>query len=137
MTGSSAHSQFLVFPTFAFLLFRNQTSRPGFPFQHPFLPFPALRGMTASPSIASLLPLGLSPNTSFVNPFALSALMKPKDPETALDLSPSSEDGEDEVDVLSVDAPPSNIKDWSVAEVVEFVNNIDSCQEYSEVSLLI
>ena len=96
-------------------------------------------------SVASLLPLGLSPNTSFVNPFALSALsnaaaagMKPKDPETALDLSPSSEDGEDEVDVLSVDVAPSpplsNIEDWSVAEVAEFVNSVDTCQEYSEVN---
>lgn len=127
----------------------------------PFLPFPALRGMAGhlaasgvqpqqSPqSIASLLPFGLSPNSSFINPFALSALCgqnlkqtskadsaapePKKDTEGALDLTSNSDnDDDDEVDILSVDTP-SNIEEWSVSEVADFVNTIDTCQEYSEV----
>jgi len=132
----------------------------------PFLPFPALRGMAghlaasrvqppqqspvvAPQSIASLLPFGLSPNSSFINPFALSALCgqnlqqqtskadsapePKKDTEGALDLTSNSDnDDDDEVDILSVDTP-SNIEEWSVSEVADFVNTIDTCQEYSEV----
>jgi len=109
----------------------------------PTLPFPALHGA------ASLLPFGLPPTSSLVNPFALSALCGarqspnflkvPKmtaDAETALDLSPSSDIEEDDVDILSVDVPStqsSNIEDWTVTDVSEFVNTVDSCQEYSQV----
>ena len=47
------------------------------------------------------------------------------------------EDEDDEnVDVLSIDPPasPSDIEQWSVDTVVEFVSNVESCQDYQDVS---
>ena len=47
------------------------------------------------------------------------------------------EDEDDEnVDVLSIDPPasPSDIEQWSVDSVVEFVSNVESCQDYQDVS---
>ena len=49
-----------------------------------------------------------------------------------------NEDEDDEnVDILSIDPPasPSDIEQWSVNTVVEFVSNVESCQDYQEVSL--
>ena len=104
-----------------------------------YLPFPALRGATnpiPSP-FASLLPFGLSPNSTFVNPFAL-GLVNSKLPSESnpLDLSPNYK-SDDEVDVLSIDPPssPQNVEDWSVNDVADFVATIDSCAEYSEVRI--
>ena len=48
-----------------------------------------------------------------------------------------NEDEDDEnVDVLSIDPPasPSDIEQWSVDTVVEFVSNVESCQDYQDVS---
>ena len=48
-----------------------------------------------------------------------------------------NEDEDDEnVDVLSIDPPasPSDIEQWSVDSVVEFVSNVESCQDYQDVS---
>ena len=48
-----------------------------------------------------------------------------------------NEDEDDEnVDVLSIDPPasPSDIEQWSVGTVVEFVSNVESCQDYQDVS---
>ena len=41
---------------------------------------------------------------------------------------------EDDVDVLSIDPPsPSNVEQWSVDKVAEFVSNVESCREYAQV----
>ena len=50
-----------------------------------------------------------------------------------------NEDEDDEnVDVLSIDPPasPSDIEQWSVDSVVDFVSNVESCQDYTDVSNL-
>ena len=51
------------------------------------------------------------------------------------DINDEEEDDEN-VDVLSIDPPssPSDIEQWSVDAVCEFVSNVDSCQEYQDVS---
>jgi hypothetical protein len=49
-----------------------------------------------------------------------------------------NEDEDDEnVDVLSIDPPasPSDIEQWSVDTVVEFISNVESCQDYQDVSI--
>lgn len=49
----------------------------------------------------------------------------------ALDLSCNAED---EVDILSIDPPsPSNVEQWSVEKVAEFVSNVETCREYAQV----
>ena len=51
-----------------------------------------------------------------------------------------NDDEDDEnVDILSIDPPasPSDVERWSVNAVVEFVSNVESCQDYQEVSFLI
>ena len=56
---------------------------------------------------------------------------------SSLNTSRSDEEEDDEnVDVLSIDPPssPSDIEQWSVDAVCEFVSNVDSCQEYQDVS---
>merc|ERR1711981_948141 len=57
---------------------------------------------------------------------------------SSLDTSRSdiNEDEDDEnVDVISIDPPasPSNVEQWSVDTVVEFVSNVESCQDYPDV----
>lgn len=54
-----------------------------------------------------------------------------------LDLSSSSGSTvEDDVDVLSIDPPsPSNVEQWSVDKVAEFVSNVESCRDYAQVFL--
>ena len=51
------------------------------------------------------------------------------------DINDEEEDDEN-VDVLSIDPPssPSDIEQWSVDAVCEFVSNVESCQEYQDVS---
>ena len=51
-----------------------------------------------------------------------------------------NEDEDDEnVDVLSIDPPasPSDIEQWSVDTVVEFISNVESCQDYQDVSIFL
>jgi hypothetical protein len=50
-----------------------------------------------------------------------------------LDLSYSTT--EEDVDVLSIDSPPSpsNVEQWSVEKVVEFISNVESCRDYAQV----
>ena len=50
-----------------------------------------------------------------------------------LDLSYST--SEEDVDVLSIDSPPSpsNVEQWSVEKVVEFISNVESCRDYAQV----
>lgn len=53
--------------------------------------------------------------------------------ESPLDLTKNS-CNEDEVDVLSIDPPsPSNVEQWSVDKVVDFVSNVESCRDYAQV----
>ncbi len=56
-----------------------------------------------------------------------------------LDLSPGSKivnDEDDNVDILSIDPPsPSNVEQWSVDRVVDFVSNVESCSEFAEVNI--
>ena len=56
--------------------------------------------------------------------------------EDPLDLSSSA--SEDDVDVLSIDPPPSpsNVEQWSVDRVVDFVSSVESCRDYAQVILL-
>ena len=48
----------------------------------------------------------------------------------------NEDDDEENVDVLSIDPPasPSDVEQWSVNRVVDFVSNVESCQDYQEVS---
>ena len=57
------------------------------------------------------------------------------DRDDPLDLSSSAGSAiEDDVDVLSIDPPsPSNIEQWGVEKVAEFVSNVESCREYAQV----
>ena len=49
-----------------------------------------------------------------------------------LDLSKDT--SEDDVDILSIDPPsPSNVEQWSIEKVVEFVSNVETCREYAQV----
>ena len=53
--------------------------------------------------------------------------------DLALDLS-STSTTEDDVDILSIDPPsPSNVEQWSIDKVVEFVSNVEACREYAQV----
>ncbi len=58
-----------------------------------------------------------------------------KTDQDPLDLS-STGASEDDVDVLSIDPPsPSNVEQWTVEQVVDFVSNLDTCREYAQVIL--
>jgi hypothetical protein len=57
--------------------------------------------------------------------------------EYPLDLSPTSCGpmfDNDDVDILSIDPPsPSDVEQWSVDRVVDFVTHVESCRDYAQV----
>ena len=104
----------------------------------PFMPFahltPALETLAGSRALSALAQAQkrLREQTE-EDEIQRSAAKKCRIIEDPLDLSSST--SEDDVDVLSIDPPPSpsNVEQWSVDKVVDFVSNVESCRDYAQV----
>jgi len=118
--------------------FGHQTPTPSFLPTPPFMPFahltPALETLAGSRALTALAHAQkrLREQTE-EDEIQKSAAKKCRVIEDPLDLSSSA--SEDDVDVLSIDPPPSpsNVEQWSVDKVVEFVSNVESCRDYAQV----
>ena len=122
--------------------FGHQTPTPSFLPTPPFMPFahlpPALETLAGSRALTALAHAQkrLREQTE-EDEIQKSAAKKCRVIEDPLDLSSSA--SEDDVDVLSIDPPPSpsNVEQWSVDKVVEFVSNVESCRDYAQVNIIL
>jgi len=118
--------------------FTHQAPTPSFLPTPPFMPFahltPALETLAGSRALTALAHAQkrLREQTE-EDEIQKSAAKKCRVIEDPLDLSYSA--SEDDVDVLSIDPPasPSNVEQWSVDKVVEFVSSVESCRDYAQV----
>jgi len=112
---------------------------PGFLPTPPFMPFahltPALETLAGSRALTALAHAQKrlreqSEDEEIQRNAAKKCRIIENDP---LDLSYST--SEEDVDVLSIDSPPSpsNVEQWSVEKVVEFISNVESCRDYAQV----
>ncbi len=114
------------------------------PFQLPTQPhpmaslFPPMEDLTSSQALSALASKKRSAVAYVDNLMSHAKRQRYEDP---LDLSMSHlEESDDVIDVLSVDPPMTSRNDvdrWSVDQVALFVANVDTCQEYAEVRILL
>jgi len=118
--------------------FGHPAPTPAFLPTSPFMPFahltPALEALAGSRALTALAHAQkrLREQTE-EDEIQRSAAKKCRIIENPLDLSYST--SEDDVDVLSIDPPPSpsNVEQWSVDQVVDFVSSVESCRDYAQV----
>ena len=109
----------------------------------PFLPFPGLNpaietlaGSRALSALAEKLAAQKRPRSETTEDLksAVPSKRSKIDSNDPLDLSSTASTTEDDVDILSIDPPsPSNVEQWSIDKVVEFVSNVEACREYAQV----
>lgn len=104
----------------------------------PFLPFPglnpALETLAGSRALSALAEkLSQKRPREAENHNEIKSAKRSKiAADDPLDLSKDA--SEDDVDILSIDPPsPSNVEQWSIEKVVEFVSNVEACREYAQV----
>jgi hypothetical protein len=112
----------------------NQPNLPTQP--HPMASlFPPMNSLSSSQALTAL---ASKKRAAYEEHFSEAKRQRFEDP---LDLSSNNADSDDIVDVLSVDPPNhfsrSDPERWNVDQVALFVANIESCQEYAEVSLVL
>ena len=98
--------------------------------------FPPMDALTSSQALSALASKKRTANDYDDN---LMFDVKRQRYEDPLDLSLSREDDDDVIDVLSLDTPMTSRTDadsWNVDQVVIFVANVETCQEYAEVRFL-
>ena len=104
----------------------------------PFLPFPglnpALETLAGSRALSALAEKLSQKRPRFDSEDENIKSAKRSKIVTDDPLDLSKDTSEDDVDILSIDPPsPSNVEQWSVEKVVEFVSNVETCREYAQV----
>lgn len=119
--AAAALNQYLPYPSFA-PLFSHLT--------------PALETLAGSRALTALAQAQKRLRDTFEDQVEEPKSKKSRKVDSPLDLTKNS-CNEDEVDVLSIDPPsPSNVEQWSVDKVADFVSNVESCREYAQVRLM-